>query len=168
MKIVLHVLEPSDREYRQVGKIVPFCGHLVYVYNITKDDRMRALDAWGVAPCVLKMLLDHGVAEIHYADIAQRVTWMATPDTVMRYGIPQCFEKRPGVYFHLPLAHWQRNPGVMVKLYPWASTIIHLDWIEPNQVVFTPLPASQPPDSQLPATPVPQSVQQQISLFDWR
>jgi hypothetical protein len=134
MKVVLRVWEPGDKKARQVGKIVPFCQRLVYTYNITDEDRMRALDAWGVAPCVLKLLLDCGVAEIHYADIAQRATWMTTPQRVLQYGIPQRFDQRPGVYFHLPLIHWKRQPGVMARLYPWASAALDLDWIEPAEV----------------------------------
>jgi hypothetical protein len=138
MKVVLRVREPGDKKPRQVGKIVPFCGRPVYVYNISAEDRMRALDAWGVAPCVLKLLLDQGVVEIHFADIAQHVTWMTTPQRVLQYGIPQRFGGRGGVYFHLPLAHWKRQPGTMAHLYPWASSPLDLEWIEPDQVPGVP------------------------------
>ena len=134
MNVVLTILEPGDKKRRQVGKVVPFGGRLVYTYNITRDDRMRALDAFGVAPCVLKLLLDQGVAEIHYVDFGERVTWATTPERVLRYGIPQRFPRRQGVYFHLPLARWTRAQVVMAQLYPWASTTLELDWIEPAEV----------------------------------
>lgn len=134
MKVVLRIQEPGDRKPRQVGKVVPFCGRLIYAYNIEANDRMRALDAWGIAPCVLKFLLDHDVSEIHFADIAERVTWATTPRRVLQLGIPMQFDRRAGVYLHLPRAHWKRNLGVMNKLYPWATQMLDLSWIEPNEL----------------------------------
>ena len=138
--LLLKMHDPGRRGVIQAGKFCDHEGVRVYVFNIS--DELRFLQGFGVAPCVLAACQEHGIQEIHFVELGQKLTYVTTPDEVARMGVPfQGKRGRPhprGTYLHLPLRFWRVRPGV--AHYPWASKPLWLEWSEP---VAPPAPAEQ-------------------------
>ncbi len=131
LRVVVLIQEPGDHKPRRVGKFVEADGQPVYVYDVQPDDKLEALQAYGVAPCVLREMGERGIEAIWFVDKKHAMTWTTDRRTVMEKGIPMPFRGRSGTYVHLPLSQWQRVPGIQKT--PWATVPLTLDWIEPEK-----------------------------------
>ena len=119
----------------RAGKFVKYMGfRWVYVYNI--NQRLRFIDGFGVAPCILAAMEEHGIEEIHY--IGKDCIWITTPETVRERGFAFMGKRgRPhsrGTYLHLPLKWWERREGK--RSYPFLTgPMIWLRWMEPEELL---------------------------------
>ena len=123
----------------KAGKFVQHDGKWIYVYDIR--DRLRFIDGFGVAPCVLRAMEENSIEEIHFVDHGQRCTWVTDPATIRERGFP--FQGKRGrvhsrgTYLHLPLKYWQRREGI--ERYPWLQGPMEwLTWEEPEPVAAPP------------------------------
>ena len=117
----------------------PGRGRWAYVYNI--EDKLRFMDGFGVAPCVLIAMEESGIDQIHYVDKTQKCTWVTSPKMVRERGFP--FQGKRGrvhsrgTYLHLPLKYWQRREGI--EHYPWLQgPMTWMTWEEPEPVAAPP------------------------------
>jgi len=123
------VYEPSLRRTIGVGSLnidrwrVPLLR-----YDIPPGDRMAALDAFGVAPTVLRELERQGVERIEYHPKGTAVIYRTTRSEVLLYGICQGFGGRTK-YWHLEKKRWERLPYYKVPWLP-PTMIRTLDWID--------------------------------------
>lgn len=134
--VLVGFYEPGLKQQIQAGKFVAIGSSSgpkwVYQNNVGPGDLMEVLDAWGVAPCVLKAMREYGVLEVHYYALEENQTYIATPQRVWLEGIKQAHGRR-GTYFHLPRKLWDRFEGRIAQ-YPWASQRLTLQWIEPEDL----------------------------------
>lgn len=140
--VVVRLWEPGLRKVIQAGKFVlAFCPRqgtrLVYQYDIPLEDRMACLDAWGVAPALLRAMEERGIEEIHFYNADEDVTYIATPRRVRERGILQNHRGRSVYYYHLQLADWGKVAGRPCK-YPRTNDILSLGWVEEQRKVRAP------------------------------
>jgi len=144
MNVVITFWEPGLAKVIQAGKLVTaFCIHQgskrVYAYDIPLADRMACLDSWGVAPCVLREMDKEQVAEIHFYNSDEDVTYIATARRVRERGILQNHKRRGVYYYHLPLAEWGKVPGRPCT-YPYTREVRSLQWMEEERKPKEPEP----------------------------
>jgi hypothetical protein len=142
--VVIRLWEPGLRKLIQAGKFVlAFCPHRgaqwVYQYDIPLEDRMACLDAWGVAPTVLKAMEERGIEKIHYYNADEDVTYYATIRRVRERGILQNHRGRNVYYYHLQLADWGKVAGRPCQ-YPRTDKALSLGWIQEEAKVRLPMP----------------------------
>jgi hypothetical protein len=140
--VVIKIWEPGLRKVIQAGKFVlAFCPHLgaqwVYAYDIPLVDRMGVLDAWGVAPAILRAMRERDIHVIHYYNAEEDVTYVTTDRVVRQRGILQAHKGRGVCYYHLQFADWQKVRGRPCR-YPRTNQALSLAWAEEERKV--PLP----------------------------
>ena len=144
MNVVIRFWEPGLRKVIQAGKFVEaFCkrggARWVYQYDIPLEDRMACLDAWGVAPIVLRAMEERGIEEIHYYNPDEDVTYIASARRVRERGLLQAHRGRETHYYHLLLADWGKVDGRPCA-YPRTEKVVSLTWAEEPQRVRRPAP----------------------------
>ena len=142
--VLIKLWEPGLRRVVQAGKFVlAFCPHRgarwVYQYDIPLEDRMSCLDAWGVAPTVLRAMEERGIEEIHYYNADQNLTYVTTARQVRDRAILQAHKRRGVFYYHLQLADWRKVQGRPCK-YPRTDDAMSLGWVEEERKVRLPEP----------------------------
>jgi len=105
---------------KQLGKIVPHAGQLVYVFDgAAIYNRLQAI---GVSETVLVYMLQNDVQAIHYT-IAGR-NYVTSRDEVIEYGFRDSVPGTRKGYLYLGLKRWSIQPSMS---YPWLSAKQRVD-----------------------------------------
>lgn len=113
---LIQVYEPSLGKTIQLGKLVHLTKGAAYVNNISAHLRTR--EAFGIAPCVLALMIQLGVKQILYIDQPIEATFFTDVATALQAPLFAASAKRRP-YYHLPIAQWKRLNGAIST--PWVS-----------------------------------------------